>query len=205
MLADSWVTSKFSTFYLTSSFLLWARRFFGSNSKWNLDATLQTQSMEQCKKSFCWGEDDLAEAENVLPKTFLLDIRRSHAEGWQAWRKRSWTSFTLSGEQPHTPGNQSINKTTRSVTSSSYRWPKSLCPQAFFLLSSPVTPRFLFLYLQANKNLDMSINASNNFNLNITWSLSSTGKEQVHFDTKEFLFAWFALRYSAYSTYLGVK
>ncbi|XP_078787636.1 attractin-like protein 1 isoform X3 [Oryzias latipes] len=27
---------------------------------------------------------------------------------------------------------------------------------------------------QANKNLDMSINASNNFNLNITWSLSST-------------------------------
>ncbi|XP_077437375.1 attractin-like protein 1 isoform X2 [Vanacampus margaritifer] len=30
---------------------------------------------------------------------------------------------------------------------------------------------------QANKNLDMSINASNNFNLNITWSLSSTGEE----------------------------
>lgn len=28
---------------------------------------------------------------------------------------------------------------------------------------------------QANKNLDMSINASNNFDLNITWSLSSTG------------------------------
>ncbi|KAF0027949.1 hypothetical protein F2P81_020690 [Scophthalmus maximus] len=27
---------------------------------------------------------------------------------------------------------------------------------------------------QANKNLDMSINASNNFDLNITWSLSST-------------------------------
>ncbi|XP_014874198.1 attractin-like protein 1, partial [Poecilia latipinna] len=27
---------------------------------------------------------------------------------------------------------------------------------------------------QANKNLEMSINASNNFNLNITWSFSST-------------------------------
>lgn len=33
---------------------------------------------------------------------------------------------------------------------------------------------------QANKNLDMSINASNNFNLNITWSVGSTGT-----------FAWF--------------
>uniref|UniRef100_A0A7N6BX10 Attractin-like 1a n=1 Tax=Anabas testudineus TaxID=64144 RepID=A0A7N6BX10_ANATE len=31
-----------------------------------------------------------------------------------------------------------------------------------------------FSFVQANKNLDMSINASNNFNLNITWSLSST-------------------------------
>uniref|UniRef100_A0A674NJ52 Attractin like 1 n=1 Tax=Takifugu rubripes TaxID=31033 RepID=A0A674NJ52_TAKRU len=30
---------------------------------------------------------------------------------------------------------------------------------------------------QANKNLDMSINASNNFNLNITWSVGSTGEE----------------------------
>ncbi|CAB1343763.1 unnamed protein product [Coregonus sp. 'balchen'] len=27
---------------------------------------------------------------------------------------------------------------------------------------------------QSNKNLDMSINASNNFNLNITWSIGST-------------------------------
>lgn len=31
------------------------------------------------------------------------------------------------------------------------------------------------LPLKANKNLDMSINASNNFNLNITWSVGSTG------------------------------
>lgn len=38
-----------------------------------------------------------------------------------------------------------------------------------FLSSSvPVIPK-------ANKNLDMSINASNNFNLNITWSVGSTG------------------------------
>jgi len=29
---------------------------------------------------------------------------------------------------------------------------------------------------QTNKNLDMSINASNNFNINITWSIGSTGK-----------------------------
>lgn len=29
--------------------------------------------------------------------------------------------------------------------------------------------------LKPNKNLDMSINASNNFNLNITWSVGSTG------------------------------
>lgn len=34
---------------------------------------------------------------------------------------------------------------------------------------------FYILYLKANKNLDMSINASNNFNLNITWSVGSTG------------------------------
>lgn len=47
---------------------------------------------------------------------------------------------------------------------------------AFFVMSSllflsssvPVLPK-------ANKNLDMSINASNNFNLNITWSVGSTG------------------------------
>lgn len=31
------------------------------------------------------------------------------------------------------------------------------------------------LCLKANKNLDMSINASENFNLNITWSVGSTG------------------------------
>lgn len=37
-----------------------------------------------------------------------------------------------------------------------------------------------FLFVQANKNLDMSINASNNFNLNITWSLSSTGTKHIH-------------------------
>lgn len=30
-------------------------------------------------------------------------------------------------------------------------------------------------HVQPNKNLDMSINASNNFNLNITWSVGSTG------------------------------
>lgn len=34
----------------------------------------------------------------------------------------------------------------------------------------------MFGCFQANKNLDMSINASNNFNLNITWSFSSTGE-----------------------------
>lgn len=37
-----------------------------------------------------------------------------------------------------------------------------------FLSFVPVIPK-------ANKNLDMSINASNNFNLNITWSVGSTG------------------------------
>ncbi len=36
---------------------------------------------------------------------------------------------------------------------------------------------FVILFVfQTNKNLDMSINASNNFNLNITWSIGSTGK-----------------------------
>ncbi len=39
------------------------------------------------------------------------------------------------------------------------------------------------LFMQANKNLDMSINASNNFNLNITWSFSSTGR--VHVSKKQ--------------------
>lgn len=34
---------------------------------------------------------------------------------------------------------------------------------------------FYLFYPKANKNLDMSINASNNFNLNITWSVGSTG------------------------------
>lgn len=33
----------------------------------------------------------------------------------------------------------------------------------------------VLIILKANKNLDMSINASNNFNLNITWSVGSTG------------------------------
>lgn len=33
----------------------------------------------------------------------------------------------------------------------------------------------LFVF-QTNKNLDVSINASNNFNINITWSIGSTGK-----------------------------
>ncbi|XP_030195783.1 attractin-like protein 1 isoform X2 [Gadus morhua] len=41
---------------------------------------------------------------------------------------------------------------------------------------------------QANKNLDMSINASNNFNLNITWSVGSTAGtisgEEVHIVSK---------------------
>uniref|UniRef100_A0A3Q3JKC5 Attractin-like 1a n=1 Tax=Monopterus albus TaxID=43700 RepID=A0A3Q3JKC5_MONAL len=41
---------------------------------------------------------------------------------------------------------------------------------------------------QVNKNLDMSINASNNFNLNITWSLSSTAGtisgEEMHITTR---------------------
>lgn len=37
-----------------------------------------------------------------------------------------------------------------------------------------------FFFVQANKNLDMSINASNNFNLNITWSLSSTGTKHIY-------------------------
>uniref|UniRef100_A0A8C5QK43 Attractin-like protein 1 n=1 Tax=Leptobrachium leishanense TaxID=445787 RepID=A0A8C5QK43_9ANUR len=37
---------------------------------------------------------------------------------------------------------------------------------------------------QSNKNLDISINASNNFNLNITWSIGSTGdKQRFNFDT----------------------
>lgn len=43
----------------------------------------------------------------------------------------------------------------------------SLCDDPFIL--------DLFYVLKANKNLDMSINASNNFNLNITWSVGSTG------------------------------
>lgn len=54
--------------------------------------------------------------------------------------------------------------------------PKSFDFFDFFVMSSllylsssvPVIPK-------ANKNLDMSINASNNFNLNITWSVGSTG------------------------------
>lgn len=53
----------------------------------------------------------------------------------------------------------------------------SLCLQcvcfimsALLFLSSSVP-----IILKANKNLDMSINASNNFNLNITWSVGSTG------------------------------
>lgn len=33
----------------------------------------------------------------------------------------------------------------------------------------------MLLIFQTNKNLDMSINASNNFKLNVTWSLGSTG------------------------------
>lgn len=35
---------------------------------------------------------------------------------------------------------------------------------------------FMLFVFQTNKNLDMSINASNNFNINITWSIGSTGK-----------------------------
>lgn len=51
---------------------------------------------------------------------------------------------------------------------------------AFYVqLGNPALHVF-FLFVQANKNLDMSINASNNFNLNITWSLSSTGREHAH-------------------------
>ncbi|MBZ3871502.1 Attractin-like protein 1 [Sciurus carolinensis] len=42
---------------------------------------------------------------------------------------------------------------------------------------------------QSNKNLDISINASNNFNLNITWSVGSTGRPPVfrsgHFESKQ--------------------
>lgn len=37
------------------------------------------------------------------------------------------------------------------------------------------------ILLKANKNLDMSINASNNFNLNITWSVGSTGMSCLKF------------------------
>lgn len=46
----------------------------------------------------------------------------------------------------------------------------------FFVMSSLLflSPSVLVI-LKANKNLDMSINASNNFNLNITWSVGSTG------------------------------
>lgn len=59
----------------------------------------------------------------------------------------------------------------------------SLCLQcvcfimsALLFLSSSVP-----IILKANKNLDMSINASNNFNLNITWSVGSTGTSLLIF------------------------
>ncbi len=72
-------------------------------------------------------------------------------------------------------------------STSVYLRSKSVCPQALLFMSSSVTQpymHFFFLFVQANKNLDMSINASNNFNLNITWSLSSTGKA-THPQTRE--------------------
>lgn len=43
---------------------------------------------------------------------------------------------------------------------------------------------FSFYFLKPNKNLDMSINASNNFNLNITWSVGSTGNFTFDFHSK---------------------
>lgn len=42
-------------------------------------------------------------------------------------------------------------------------------------------PCFCCVPLKPNKNLDMSINASNNFNLNITWSVGSTGNFSLCF------------------------
>uniref|UniRef100_A0A7N6A1F6 Attractin-like 1b n=1 Tax=Anabas testudineus TaxID=64144 RepID=A0A7N6A1F6_ANATE len=42
------------------------------------------------------------------------------------------------------------------------------------MISIYFTLSFVFMFIKANKNLDMSINASNNFNLNITWSVGST-------------------------------
>lgn len=55
----------------------------------------------------------------------------------------------------------------------------------FDLKTSLSLIKFVFtlslIFLKANKNLDMSINASNNFNLNITWSVGSTGMSCLKF------------------------
>lgn len=48
----------------------------------------------------------------------------------------------------------------------------SMC---LFCIAITVLSSSVPIILKANKNLDMSINASNNFNLNITWSVGSTG------------------------------
>jgi len=50
-----------------------------------------------------------------------------------------------------------------------------------FIYIYPHRCRVCVLFSKANKNLDMSINASNNFNLNITWSVGSTGNGLNHF------------------------
>lgn len=65
------------------------------------------------------------------------------------------------------------------------------------------SPRVSFVFfVQANKNLDMSINASNNFNLNITWSLSSTGRGHVFFSRS--LFYTFSVNLSLFHRLFGV-
>lgn len=51
-----------------------------------------------------------------------------------------------------------------------------------YILIHFVNFNYLVFCIQSNKNLDISINASNNFNLNITWSIGSTGKGEFWYD-----------------------
>lgn len=155
---------------------------FIDGSKWHFDAESRTHSKATTwtkanRFNFAtggtsWGKDDSAQVKTLYQTLILVVLhgcgQGSEKKGQQTWRKIFQTTVYSESDLQTAPA---VNNKPRAAWAAAEQ-------NEFVPLGTKtkcVSCLFFFSFWQANKNLDMSINASNNFNLNITWSLSSTG------------------------------